>query len=116
MDFFRRLPPLNSKMLTYILLFLCLLQIMSCVRLVLWIYRNRPFLVEKARAILSFLSPPKEEASIIVGNAGHAPAPFIYINSWPGVGKHMIAKSLASQLGDQVQLVCIHSISGFLRY
>ncbi len=30
----------------------------------------------------------------------------IYINSWPGVGKHTIANALKAQLGGQARVVC----------
>ncbi|KAL8938577.1 MAG: hypothetical protein Q9211_003144 [Gyalolechia sp. 1 TL-2023] len=36
------------------------------------------------------------------------PQPFIYINSWLGVGKHTIARALATQLGPNVRIVHNH--------
>ena len=33
------------------------------------------------------------------------PQPMIYINSWPGVGKHTIAKELDKQMGGKVRVV-----------
>ncbi|KAL9001595.1 MAG: hypothetical protein Q9188_005441 [Gyalolechia gomerana] len=36
------------------------------------------------------------------------PQPFIYINSWPGVGKHTIAQALATQLGPDVRIIHNH--------
>lgn len=36
------------------------------------------------------------------------PQPFIYLNSWPGVGKHTIAQALAKQLGPDVRIIHNH--------
>ncbi|KAL8942745.1 MAG: hypothetical protein Q9216_001493 [Gyalolechia sp. 2 TL-2023] len=36
------------------------------------------------------------------------PQPFIYINSWPGVGKHTIALALQEQMGPNVQIIHNH--------
>ena len=34
------------------------------------------------------------------------PHPIIYINSWPGVGKHTIAKELEKQMNGKARVVC----------
>jgi tRNA uridine 5-carbamoylmethylation protein Kti12 len=39
------------------------------------------------------------------------PAPFIYINSWPGVGKHTISKELEKLFDGKVRLVSTSSTS-----
>ncbi|KAH6674744.1 hypothetical protein B0J14DRAFT_652928 [Halenospora varia] len=36
------------------------------------------------------------------------PAPFIYINSWPGVGKHTIAKEIIKLLGERARIIHNH--------
>ena len=39
------------------------------------------------------------------------PSPIIYINSWPGVGKHTIAKQLGMLLGDDARVVRLPILS-----
>ena len=39
------------------------------------------------------------------------PSPIIYINSWPGVGKHTIAKELGLLLGDDARVVLLSALS-----
>ena len=39
------------------------------------------------------------------------PSPIIYINSWPGVGKHTIAKQLGMLLGDDARVVRLSILS-----
>ena len=34
--------------------------------------------------------------------------PIVYINSWPGVGKHTIAKELEKQMGGKLRVVRNH--------
>ncbi|KAL8719367.1 MAG: hypothetical protein Q9225_003624 [Loekoesia sp. 1 TL-2023] len=36
------------------------------------------------------------------------PRPLIYINSWPGVGKHTIAQALATELGPNARVIHNH--------
>ena len=39
------------------------------------------------------------------------PSPIIYINSWPGVGKHTIAKELGVLLGNDARVVRLSMLS-----
>ena len=39
------------------------------------------------------------------------PGPIIYINSWPGVGKHTIAKELGVLLDDAARVVGLSRLS-----
>jgi hypothetical protein len=110
MDFFSGLPPLGSETFPYLILLFCMLEVRPSVRLALCIYRNRHVFKAKYWAILSFLSSTDKKVKTILNYLGYAPGPFIYINSWPGVGKYTIAKGLASQLDKHAQVVRIPMI------